>query len=86
MGNSSSFRRYNAVTVGTATAVARPILMLHSSVTLSKSAKLCREMAADCVTDEARKALLDAADSLDGGARQEVQVPRSDRPLFHWTR
>ena len=35
--------------------------MFHSSVTLSKSAKLCREMAVECVTDEARKALLDAA-------------------------
>ena len=60
--------------------------MLHSPVTLSKSAKLCREMAADCVTEEARKALLDAADSLDGGARQGVPVRRSDPPLFRWTR
>ena len=67
-------------------AVARPLCMIHSSVTLTKSAKLCREMAAECVTEEARKALLDAADSLDGGPRQDAQGRRSDPPLFRWTR
>jgi hypothetical protein len=60
--------------------------MFHSSVTLSKSAKLCREMATECVTDEARKALLDAADSMDGGARREALARRSDLPVFRWTR
>ena len=43
-------------------------------------------MAADCVTDEARKALLDAADSMDGGARHEALARRSDLPEIRWTR
>ena len=60
--------------------------MLHASVTLSKSAKLCREMAAECVTEEARKALLDAADSMDGGARREALSRRADHSMFRWTR
>ena len=60
--------------------------MFHSSVTLTKSARLCREMAAECVTEEARKALLDAADSMDGGARREALSRRESPPLFRWTR
>ena len=60
--------------------------MFHSSLTLSKSAKLCREMAAECVTEEARTALLDAADSMDGGARRDALSTREDPPIFRWTR
>jgi hypothetical protein len=59
--------------------------MMHSTVTLSKSAKLCREMAAECVTEEARRALLDAADSMDGGPERTAQHRRPDPPIFRWT-
>jgi hypothetical protein len=59
--------------------------MIHSSVTLSKSARLCREMAAECLTEEAREALLDAADSMDGGAERNDRPQRPDPPVFRWT-
>jgi hypothetical protein len=42
-------------------------------------------MAAECLTEEAREALLDAADNMDGGADRSDQPQRPDPPVFRWT-
>lgn len=55
---------------------------------LHMAARTCREMAAECVTEEAREALLEVADSLDGEAtaKENVMVRRvGDAPVFNWT-
>ena len=43
-------------------------------------------MAAECVTEEAREALLEVADSLDGEATAKQQQRKQDVPIFDWTR
>ena len=46
-------------------------------------------MAAECVTDEAREALLEVADSLDGEATAKENLTQRrarDVPLFNWTK
>jgi hypothetical protein len=56
---------------------------------LHQAAKSCRDMAAECVTEEAREALLEVADSLDGEATvKEQSIERLLRPvpMFSWTR
>ena len=56
---------------------------------LHQAAKTCREMAAECVTVEAREALLEIADSLDGEATAKERCAgrrASNVPMFNWTR
>lgn len=55
--------------------------MDRSPMKLHKAARMCRDIAADCVTDGARDALLEAADSLDGEATAKER-PAGERPLF----
>ena len=51
---------------------------------LHQAARTCREMAAECVTDEAREAMLEIADSLDGEASATAR-PVREVPMFNWT-
>ena len=56
---------------------------------LHMAAKTCREMASECVTEEAREALLEVADSLDGEATAKENITQRvvrDAPIFNWTR
>ncbi|HET6943002.1 MAG TPA: hypothetical protein VFH89_12655 [Sphingomicrobium sp.] len=60
-----------------------------SPIKLHQAAKSCRYMAAECVTEEAREALLEVAASLDGEATvKEQSIRRRARPvpMFNWTR
>lgn len=53
------------------------------------AARTCREMATECVTEEAREALLEVADSLEGEAttKENIMARRvRDAPAFNWTR
>ena len=54
---------------------------------LHQAARTCRDMAAGCVTDEAREALLEVADELDKEAtlKKLPEVRRADdAPIFNW--
>ena len=53
---------------------------------LHQATTTCRDMAAECVTEEAREALLEVADSLDGEATANEQQRKQDVPIFDWTR
>lgn len=56
---------------------------------LHMAARTCREMAAECVTVEAREALLEVAASLDGEAtvKENIVARRvRDAQAFNWTR
>ena len=56
---------------------------------LHQAARTCREMAVECVTDDAREALLNVADSLDGEANAKENIMHRrvrDVPMFNWTR
>ena len=60
----------------------------RSPFKLHQAARTCREMAAECVTDEARETLLEVADGLDGEATaKENLIERRTRPvpMFNWT-
>jgi len=61
----------------------------RSPLKLHRAAQTCREMASECVTEEAREALLEVADSLDGEATAKdslLQRPVRPVPMFNWTR
>ena len=61
----------------------RPPVKLHTA------ARTCREMAAECTTEEAREALLQVADSLDGEAsakKQSIGRRMGTDPVFYWTK
>lgn len=60
--------------------------MNRSPYKLHQAARTCRDMAAECVTEEAREALLEVADSLDGEATDKEQQRKQDVPIFDWTR
>jgi len=51
---------------------------------LEQAARTCREMAAQCLTEEAREAMLEIADSLDGEATAKERHVR-EKPVFGWT-
>lgn len=61
--------------------------MYRSPAKLHQAARACRAMAAECATNEARKALLEVADSLDGeAAAKEQSIERlvQPAPMFNW--
>lgn len=61
----------------------------RSPAKLHQAAKSCREMAAECTTEEAREALLEIADSLDGEATAKenlIKRPVRNAPMFNWTK
>jgi hypothetical protein len=61
----------------------------RSAMRLHQVARSCREMASECVTEEAREALLNVADSLDSEATaKETLIERRapNVPMFNWTR
>ena len=63
--------------------------MNRSPMKLHQAAKSCRDMAAECVTEEAREALLEVADSLDGEAtakEQSIGGRARPVPMFSWTK
>ena len=50
---------------------------------------MCRDLAAGCLTDEARSALLEVADDLDleAGTKEQVEERHArEAPLFNWSR
>lgn len=74
------------VTTGTHTMRMRPRRMNRSPAKLRMAARACREMAAECVTEEARQAMLEIADSLDGEATAKLADSVRPVPLFNWTK
>lgn len=56
--------------------------MDRSPMKLHKAARMCRDIAAECVTDGARDALLEAADSLDGEATAKERLPGERSAFF----
>jgi hypothetical protein len=63
--------------------------MNRSPMKLHQAANSCREMAAECDTEEAREALLEVAASLDGeatGKEQSIRHRSRPVPMFSWTR
>jgi hypothetical protein len=60
--------------------------MNRSPAKLHVAARACREMAAECVTEEAREAMLEIADSLDGEATAKLADRTRVVPIFDWTK
>ena len=63
--------------------------MDRSPFKLHRAAQTCREMASDCITEDAREALLEVADSLDGEATAKenlINRRARDVPAFNWTK
>lgn len=63
--------------------------MNRSPRKLHQAARTCREMASECVTEEARNALLAVAQDLEVEASDKEQLAERRAPhthLFSWTR
>ena len=61
--------------------------MNRSPMKLHEAARTCREMASECVTEDARDALLEVAESLDGEADEKERAIESrmvPKPMFDW--
>ena len=74
---------------GTLLLFPRRALMDRSPYKLRQAARSCREMAGECATEEAREAMLEVADTLDGEASAKANLSgriARDAPMFNWTR
>jgi hypothetical protein len=63
--------------------------MSRSPDQLHDAARICRDPAVGCVTQDARSALLEVADDLDreAGTKEQAEERRArDAPLFNWTK